>query len=66
MDEKKTDDRRWPNLIPEPTRDPPLEPVIFENGEQPAAPVIITDPLGSYTGVPLEADAQPVQDADDL
>ncbi len=25
-----------------------------------------TDPMGSYTGVPLGDDKQPVQDADDL
>ena len=29
-------------------------------------PQIITDPLGSYTGIPLERDEIPVQDADDL
>jgi hypothetical protein len=27
---------------------------------------IITDPNGSYTGVPLDESEQPVQDADDL
>ncbi len=26
----------------------------------------ITDPMGSYTGVPIPADEIPVQDADDL
>lgn len=25
-----------------------------------------TDPLGSYTGVPVDPDEKPVQDADDL
>ncbi|MGN0778274.1 MAG: hypothetical protein ACI4MJ_03925 [Aristaeellaceae bacterium] len=25
-----------------------------------------TDPLGSWTGVPLDEDEEPVQDADDL
>lgn len=25
-----------------------------------------TDPLGSYTGQPVESDGQPVQDVDDL
>ena len=29
-------------------------------------PQIIIDPLGSYTGIPLERDEMPVQDADDL
>ncbi len=28
--------------------------------------IIITDPNGSYTGVPKNPDEQPVQDADDL
>ena len=27
---------------------------------------IITDPFGSYTGIPQDADEKPVQDADDL
>ncbi len=27
---------------------------------------IVTDPFGSYTGVPKEKDEKPVQDADDL
>lgn len=27
---------------------------------------IITDPLGSYTGRPQDADEKPVQDVDDL
>ena len=56
MDDKK---RKWPNLIPEPTGDPPLEPVIFDDG------VNCTDPNGSYTGRPLDG-GQPVQDVDDL
>lgn len=29
-------------------------------------PQIITDPLGSYTGIPLDRDEKPIQDADDL
>ena len=29
-------------------------------------PKIITDPLGSYTGIPLDRDEKPIQDADDL
>ncbi len=28
--------------------------------------MMITDPFGSYTGVPLDQDETPVQDADDL
>lgn len=28
--------------------------------------LLTTDPLGSYTGVPIEKDEKPVQDADDL
>lgn len=27
---------------------------------------IITDPFGSYTGHPVNADERPIQDADDL
>jgi len=61
MDEKK---RKWPNLIPEPTGDPPLEPVIF--GDTGGENAIITDPFGSYTGVPTDGSSRPVQDADDL
>ncbi|MBQ5840519.1 MAG: hypothetical protein IIW40_01035 [Clostridia bacterium] len=67
MEQKKKEPDRWPHVIPEPIGDPPMEPVIFgDNGTEPAAPVIITDPLGSYTGVPLEPGETPVQDADDL
>lgn len=29
-------------------------------------PKIITDPMGSYSGVPLDPADRPVQDADDL
>ena len=29
-------------------------------------PKISTDPMGSYTGVPMDSDDRPVQDADDL
>lgn len=32
----------------------------------PAKEVIVTDPFGSYTGVPTDPDERPVQDADDL
>ena len=28
--------------------------------------MVVTDPLGSYTGVPLDPHEVPVQDADDL
>lgn len=28
--------------------------------------IIVTDPFGSYTGVPIELDERPIQDADDL
>ncbi len=63
MDDKQ---RKWPHLTPEPTGDPPLEPVIFYNDPpKPTPPVSCTDPLGSYTGVPVDG-GQPVQDADDL
>ena len=27
---------------------------------------IVTDPMGSYTGIPVEKEDKPVQDADDL
>lgn len=27
---------------------------------------IVTDPFGSYTGIPIDQDEKPVQDADDL
>ena len=68
MEQQKKDNCRWPDLIPEPTRDPPLEPVIFgDNNTDTPAPVIVTDPLGSYTGVPVDDSSPvPVQDADDL
>ncbi len=62
MDEKK---RKWPNLIPEPTGDPPLEPVIFGDNGRDDSPVSNTDPDGSYTGIPVDG-GRPVQDADDL
>ena len=28
--------------------------------------IIVSDPFGSYTGVPLVEDEHPIQDADDL
>ena len=28
--------------------------------------IIITDPFGSYSGVPIDCNDQPIQDADDL
>lgn len=28
--------------------------------------LIITDPFGSYTGMPIDPEERPVQDADDL
>ncbi len=31
-----------------------------------ATPPSATDPQGSWTGLPLDADEKPVQDADDL
>ena len=67
MEQKKKDQDRWPHVIPEPIGDPPMQPVIFgDNGTEPAAPVIVTDPMGSYTGVPQEPNTVPVQDVDDL
>lgn len=63
MDDKR---RKWPHLIPEPTGDPPLEPVIFNNHKKRGDDAISnTDPLGSYTGLPTDG-GKPVQDADDL
>ena len=32
----------------------------------PKEEIIVTDPFGSYTGVPMNPDERPVQDADDL
>lgn len=34
--------------------------------EKKKEPRIVTDPFGSYTGIPKDRDEQPVQDADDL
>ncbi|MBQ1950803.1 MAG: hypothetical protein II363_04335 [Clostridia bacterium] len=72
MNDKKQNERRWPHLIPEPPKDPPMEPVLFGPDKPGAtddtagpAPVIVTDPQGSYTGVPVDG-STPVQDADDL
>ena len=45
-----------------------LYPVLFPetpDGQQSREP-IITDPFGSYTGVPVEFPDLPVQDVDDL
>lgn len=41
---------------------------IFPPLVAPSMPVgnIVVDPLGSYTGVPVEPEETPVQDADDL
>ena len=34
--------------------------------ENQIAPLILTDPFGSYTGITVDPDEKPVQDADDL
>ena len=60
------DTRKWPHLIPTPTGDPPLEPVLFGGPPTKSSNVIDTDPNGSYTGVPTDGSKRPVQDADDL
>ena len=41
---------------------------IFPPLVAPSMPVgnIVVDPLGSYTGIPVESEETPVQDADDL
>ena len=36
------------------------------NSENQEIPVIHSEPLGSYTGVPVDPNEVPVQDADDL
>lgn len=41
---------------------PPKPPAITTNGNG----SILTDPLGSYTGIPVVPVEEPVQDADDL
>lgn len=67
MEQEKKEKKQWPHLIPEPMGDPPMQPVIFgDNNKQPDAPTILTDLLGSYTGVPQDGSREPVQDADDL
>ncbi len=41
-----------------------LIPILTPGGMNPAP--IIVDPMGSYTGRPLDLEEKPVQDADDL
>ena len=45
-------------------------PTVTETTVDPNAPldrsILAADPLGSYTGVPLESNEKPIQDADDL
>lgn len=36
------------------------------NGNRATETKIVTDPFGSYTGIPADKDEKPVQDADDL
>jgi hypothetical protein len=38
----------------------------MQNKTKPKEEIIITDPFGTYTGRPTDADERPVQDADDL
>lgn len=45
---------------------PPIPSVPFNMGMPAGIPVVITDPMGSYTGTPENPEEIPVQDADDL
>ena len=40
--------------------------LIMGNKEKQNKEVIVTDPFGSYTGIPLDQQERPIQDADDL
>lgn len=45
-------------------RIPPFDPT--GSFMKPYQEEIVSDPMGSYTGVPVDAEEKPVQDADDL
>ena len=47
-------------------KDRPIEDEILKEKEMNMIGMIVTDPMGSYTGRPVEKWEQPVQDADDL
>ena len=37
-----------------------------QDPEEMAVQNIVTDPFGMYTGIPVDPDERPIQDADDL
>ena len=39
---------------------------VYMDSQKQKKKAIVTDPFGSYTGVPMDANEHPIQDADDL
>ncbi len=62
MDEKE---RKRPQVLPEEPKIAPVDPVIMAEELAQQGDNIVTDVLGSYTGMTVDGEA-PVQDADDL
>ncbi len=60
-------ERKKPRGLPNPPHKPGVVEPIIAAGEmvRPGKEGIVTDPLGSYTGTPIDG-GTPVQDADDL
>lgn len=62
--------RRQPTVLPQPhhpERRPTVDPIVAGSMRpEPGAENFPSDVLGSYTGIPLDGDEHPEQDADDL
>ncbi len=59
------EERKKPRVLPEEPRIAPIDPVIAAESMLQQDDNIVTDILGSYTGLGTDGDT-PVQDADDL
>lgn len=58
-------ERKKPRVLPEKPKIAPVDPVIAAEQMAQQEDNIVTDVLGSYTGVPVDG-GKPQQDADDL
>ncbi len=59
------EERKRPRVLPEEPKIAPVDPVIAAEQMARQGDNIVTDILGSYTGVPADG-GRPEQDADDL
>ncbi len=61
----ENDEKKRPRVLPEQPKITPVDPVIAAEQMLQQGDNIVTDVLGSYTGMAADGDT-PVQDADDL